>query len=888
MSGTTGRSCSSISGGALRNHAARGGEANPPPPNTSLEKPSNVQGVQTWVMTGGVNFDSSSNADLPANGGGDVQLGVKQAVVESQKSTRGVREATATNVPAISSSIMALSTTVKGGGFPLQFGSVSPALMQVPHPTSSTPPNMDNQKRDQALYNDYLRAAPVLRQLEGILDKLTPQTFDRLFEQVKQVIIDNAGTLAGVIFLIHDRALMKPAFCKFYADFCYRLSRELPAFSENNEKITFKRLLINKCQEEFERGDSEQEEANKPEEEAETRQSDEEGRKKRILARRRKLGNIILIGELYKKKMLTERIMHECIKKLLIQYQNPDEEDAEILCELMSTIGRMIDHPKAKVHMDAYFDKMAKLSNNMKLSSRVRFMLTDLIDLRKNQWQQRRKVEGPKKIEEVHRDAANARQTQSNWFTGGPSMGISYRRQQPIDYASGGPNISHAAARAAYGAHSELHGGVDAQVSVKPAIMSSQNITRGGPKVPAVNASAVSSSIMAPSTLVKGEGFPLQLGSTSSSWMQLGLRSVGKSVSARTSSAPPNSDEQKQEQARYDFSRAAHVLHQLKGILNKLTPRNFDRLFEQVKQINIDNADTLAGVTFLIYDKALMKPTVCGMYANLCYHLSKELPDFIEDNEKITFKRLLLNKCQEEFERGEREREEANRPEAECETKQSREEREKERIQPLRRRLGNIKLMGELYKKRMLTERIMHECIKKLLGQYQNPDEENVEVLCKLMNTIGEIIDYPRAKVHMDAYFDMMAKLSDNMKLSSRARSMLKDSIELRKNQWQQRRKVEGPKEIEEVHREDASERQAQSIRLTHGSSMGSSYRRQQPTDFAPTGSNTSTSPKTQVAFRALPQLQPGHDVQDFRYNERPPSEKEDFISSISPEAHRQ
>ena len=95
------------------------------------------------------------------------------------------------------------------------------------------------------------------------------------------------------------------------------------------------------------------------------------------------LGNIRLIGELYKKKMLTERIMHECIKKLLGQYQDPDEEDIEALCKLMSTIGEMIDHPKAKEHMDAYFEMMRSLSNNMNLSSRLRFMLKDVIDLRK-------------------------------------------------------------------------------------------------------------------------------------------------------------------------------------------------------------------------------------------------------------------------------------------------------------------------------------------------------------------------------------------------------------------------------------------------------------------------------------------------------------------------
>ncbi|WOH09285.1 hypothetical protein DCAR_0728741 [Daucus carota subsp. sativus] len=313
---------------------------------------------------------------------------------------------------------------------------------------------------------------------------------------------------------------------------------------------------------------------------------------------------------------------------------------------------------------------------------------------------------------------------------------------------------------------------------------------------------------------------------------------------------------------------------QLKGILNKLTPQNFDRLFEQVKQVNIDNAGTLTGVISQIFDKALMEPTFCEMYANFCYHLSGELPDFSEDNEKITFKRLLLNKCQEEFERGEREQEEANRPEEEGQTMQSDEEREEKRIQARRRMLGNIRLIGELYKKKMLTERIMHECIKKLLGQYQNPDEEDVEALCKLMSTIGEMIDHPKAKVHMDAYFDMMAKLSNNMKLSSRVRFMLKDSIDLRKNKWQQRRKVEGPKKIEEVHRDAANERQAQSNRLTRGPGTGSSYRRQQPIDFAPRGSNISPSPKTQMGgFRGLPQQPRGYGAQDVRPNEKHPFE---------------
>jgi translation initiation factor 4G len=203
------------------------------------------------------------------------------------------------------------------------------------------------------------------------------------------------------------------------------LAGDLPNFVKDDEKITFKRLLLNKCQEEFERGERERAEANKVAEEGGMKQSEEEREEKRIRARRRMLGNIRLVGELYKKKMLTERIMHECINKLLGEYQNPDEEDLEALCKLMSTIGEMIDHPRSKVHMDIYFDLIQKLSANSKLSSRIRFILEDVIDLRKNKWRLRRKVEGPKKIDEVRKDAVKHKFGQSNRFSFSPNFNSS-------------------------------------------------------------------------------------------------------------------------------------------------------------------------------------------------------------------------------------------------------------------------------------------------------------------------------------------------------------------------------------------------------------------------------------------------------------------------------
>ncbi|KAK9911164.1 hypothetical protein M0R45_035086 [Rubus argutus] len=285
---------------------------------------------------------------------------------------------------------------------------------------------------------------------------------------------------------------------------------------------------------------------------------------------------------------------------------------------------------------------------------------------------------------------------------------------------------------------------------------------------------------------------------------------------------------------------------QLKAILNKrITPQNLNKMFELVKAVNIDNAITLTGVVSQIYDKALMESTFCEMYAKLCFYLAVELPDFSEDSKKITFKRLLLSTCQEGFERGlrgEREQEETNKADEESEVKQSEEEREEKRIKA-RRRIGNIRLIGELYKKKILPNRIIHSCIKRLLGQQQTPDEEDIEVLCNLMSTIGEMTDYRKAKEHMDAHFERIESLSNNMKLSSRVRFMLKDTIDIRKNRLQQRRKVKGPKKIEEVHRDAAQERQAHSSILGRGTGIYLSPRRGAPMDFSPRGS-TMLSPQ--------------------------------------------
>lgn len=59
------------------------------------------------------------------------------------------------------------------------------------------------------------------------------------------------------------------------------------------------------------------------------------------------------IGELYKLKMLTENIMHDCIIRLL-RY-SLDEDNLECLSRLLTTIGQDIDNEKSHVSIADYY-----------------------------------------------------------------------------------------------------------------------------------------------------------------------------------------------------------------------------------------------------------------------------------------------------------------------------------------------------------------------------------------------------------------------------------------------------------------------------------------------------------------------------------------------------
>lgn len=254
-----------------------------------------------------------------------------------------------------------------------------------------------------------------------------------------------------------------------------------------------------------------------------------------------------------------------------------------------------------------------------------------------------------------------------------------------------------------------------------------------------------------------------------------------------------------------DERSPAFIERKVKALLNKLTEEKFESISKQILEWANKSAHETDGMTLklvikLVFEKATDEAHWSSMYAKLCRllldNLDPNITETIDDTPVsggILFRKYLLGRCQLDFENGWNAREDA----ATAAAAKSEEDRERlaqqadsqEGTEPAilsdeyyaaqkakRRGLGLVQLIGELFKMEMLTKNVIRQCFVRLLGNIEDPDEEDIESTCKLLTTIGpqyETVSHD----NMKAVFERLELVLSRDTIASRIRFMIMVSI---------------------------------------------------------------------------------------------------------------
>ncbi|OXU21535.1 hypothetical protein TSAR_005607 [Trichomalopsis sarcophagae] len=236
-----------------------------------------------------------------------------------------------------------------------------------------------------------VKTETLYEKIHNVLNEFTPKETDAFVNQVRELEIDTLERLQGVIDLVFKKVVDGPYYAIACALTCKELSNtEVMSAADDSSPTNFHMLFLNRCQAEFEKNWTvdkdiyniklrEIDECTDLEKKIELRINFE---LEECRLRLRSICKIIFIGEVFKHDMLTCETMHQYIRHLLTEV---DDMNLECLCRLLFSIGKVLE--AKEVDLSNYFIQMQQIANDKdKISSRIRFMLQDVVDLKMNKW----------------------------------------------------------------------------------------------------------------------------------------------------------------------------------------------------------------------------------------------------------------------------------------------------------------------------------------------------------------------------------------------------------------------------------------------------------------------------------------------------------------------
>jgi len=255
------------------------------------------------------------------------------------------------------------------------------------------------------------------RKARILLNKVSPDNLGKIAQDIVDAGVQSSAELEMIIGQIHEKSLKEMHYCETYADLVHTLHDKMPEFPnpEGGKPLTFKKSLINVCQEEFDQI-SRQNESSEALEVTEG-MSAEDIDFKRNQVKKRILGLMKFIGHLYLRKLLSAKIILSIIQDLAgcdsDAGDKPADHIVECICELLTNVGYTLEHEQGdtgKKGLGQVFGRLKDLKsmkgkdNKPSYKPRIQFTIQDLLDCRAAGWTKKVFNAAAKTKEEIRLD----------------------------------------------------------------------------------------------------------------------------------------------------------------------------------------------------------------------------------------------------------------------------------------------------------------------------------------------------------------------------------------------------------------------------------------------------------------------------------------------------
>ncbi len=253
-------------------------------------------------------------------------------------------------------------------------------------------------------------AAESIRNLRILLNKLAGENFARVSDTILNNFTYTEAILQELAKILFNKCVKEPKYIHLYIELVDQLFRKFSiqkvkeasqpakegtAAAASTLGLNFRRMFLDLCQEAFENRENEDFLKELP--------ADLTEEEKAFKKKQRIFGNIKLIGELFAHGAINDSIVVQCVDKMK---KEGSESSIENICHLVLTIGKKLyeyfafearlttltKKPKLRIKMldkeafDDYIDYLISIKQTDKVSSRVKFLIQDVIDTRDNDW----------------------------------------------------------------------------------------------------------------------------------------------------------------------------------------------------------------------------------------------------------------------------------------------------------------------------------------------------------------------------------------------------------------------------------------------------------------------------------------------------------------------